>query len=352
MTCVLLATVMWVGQANLEQGPVVEPLPRQPAGLVVRLWIDSTRHRMYDPVYVRVTVTNTLDSAVMADCGAHKDQYTIQAGQFTYAYRGIGEYGVTTPRRMKPGDEWIVDYGILGFPPADDSARHGWDQLVKADNVILSATFRPGLFQPSTSERVDVKLYSNDLARVRLRVEARPDAETQFLESLFAERLRRRKDGFKLDRQKWGRPVYYPEPTAFGVDIGAYQDEDLIQRLFDFEEKLSPGSLRHALYLTRAMRALRDEHDTARRTKTVEELIKFIDTLPQIEREAVVDKLRSYYRAVAGDPASFLLCENLIQRLPKNIHGWDDFQAYQRREMGLDQPALREDVEGAKDKEN
>lgn len=238
MTCVLLATMMWVGQANLEQGPVVEPLPGQPAGLVVRLWIDSTRHRMYDPVYVRVTVTNTLDSAVMADCGAHKDQYTIQAGHFTYAYRGNGEYGVTEPRRMKPGDEWIVDYGIL------------------------------------------------------------------------------------------------------------------IQRLFDFEEKLSPGSLRHALYLTRAMRTLHDEQVTARRTKTVEELIKFIDTLPQIEREAVVHKLCSHYRAVAGDPASFLLCENLIQRLPKNIHGWDDFQAYQRREMGLDQPTLREDVEGAKGKEN
>ncbi len=352
MTCVLLATVMWVGQANLEQGPVVEPLPGQPAGLVVRLWSDSTRHRMFDPVYVRVTVTNTLDSAVMADTGMCKEQYAIQAGQFAYTYSEGCECGVTTPRRMGPGDEWIVDYGILGFPPADDGTRHGWDQLVKADDVILSATFRPGLFQPSTSERVDVKLYSNDLARVRLHVEARPDAEAQFLKALFAERLRRRKEGFALDRQKWGRPVYYPEPTAFGVDIGAYQDEDLIQRLFDFEEKLSPGSLRHALYLTRAMRALQDERVTAQRTKTVEELVKFIDTLPQIEREAVVHELCSYYQAIAGDPASFLLCESLVQRLPKNIHGWDDYQAYQRREKGLLRPALREQVERAKDNRN
>jgi hypothetical protein len=69
---------------------------------------------------------------------------------------------------------------------------------------------------------------------------------------------------------------------------------------------------------------------------------------PQIEREAVVWMLCSYYRAVAGDPASFLLCESLIQRLPKNIHGSDDFQAYQRREKGLDRPALRENMERAK----
>jgi hypothetical protein len=69
---------------------------------------------------------------------------------------------------------------------------------------------------------------------------------------------------------------------------------------------------------------------------------------PQFEREAVVWMLCSYYRAVAGDPASFLLCESLIQRLPKNIHGYDDSQAYQRREKGLDWPAHRENEERTK----
>lgn len=347
----LLLVVVLLGQGQQEQGPVVEPLPPHPDGLVVRLWIDNTRRTFYDPIFVRVTVTNTLDSEVPAATGAAGSAYTLEAGRFVYSFDTGGYSLLAAARQMKPGDEWIVDYRALGFPPTDESEHDFWENVSAAGEVPLSARFRIGQRARGTLGEVDEALYNNSRARVRLQVTTRQEAESGFLKSLFAEVSRRDnpKNIYTLDRQKWGRPDGYPGPNSFGVNIGVYNGEDLIQRLLDFEDKLSPGTLRDVVHVTRLRRALYDETDGGTKTKTVEELVRFVDSLPQIERENMVKALLDCHGAVPGDFASYLLCESLIRRLPKNIYGYEDYRTQVRLDKGLDRPQFREYAERVKE---
>jgi hypothetical protein len=348
----LLLVVVLIGQSHQEQRPFVEPLPPHADGLVVRLWIDNTRHCFYDPIFVRVTVTNTLGSEVLADTGAGRsEEYTLKTDKFVYSFNTGVPSGIAPPQRMKPGDEWIVDYCVLGFPPTDESDHDFWEDVIAAGEVPLSARFRLGERTRGTLGEVDGALYNNSRAHVRLRVTTRQEAENEFLKSLFDEvsRRRRQRKSFTLDKQKWGRPYGYPGPSAFGVNIGVYQGEDLIHRLLEFEDKLAPGTLRDVVHLTRLTRALHNETDGAKKTKIVETLVYFVDALPQIERENIVKALLDRHSAVAGDPASYLLCESLIRRLPTNIYGYEDYRAYARTNKGLDGPQFREYAERMKE---
>ncbi len=123
----------------------------------------------------------------------------------------------------------------------------------------------------------------------------------------------------------------------------------MIQRLLEFEDKLAPGTLRDVVHLTRLRRALYDETDDTKKMKAVGKLVYYIDSLPQIERENVVKALLDRHTAVGGDPASFLLCEALIRRLPKNIFGYEDYPTYVRKDKGLDGPQFREYAERMKE---
>lgn len=340
-----------MGQCQQEKGPVVEPLPPHPDGLVVRLWIDNTRHSFYDPIFVRVTVTNTLGSEVPAATGAAGSAYTLEAGRFVYSFDTGGYSLLAAARQMKPGDEWIVDYRVLGFPPTDESEHDFWENVIAAGEVPLSARFRIGQQVPGSLSEVDEALYNNSRARVRLQVTTRQEAESGFLKSLFAEVSRRDspRNSYTLDRQKWGRPDGYPGPNSFGVNIGVYNGEDLIQRLLDFEESLEPGTLRDVVHVTRLRRALYDETDGGKKTKIVEKLVTFVDSRPQIERENMVKALLDRHGAVPGDLASYLLCESLIRRLPKNIYGYEDYRTQVRLDKGLNGPRFREYAERMKE---
>lgn len=77
-------------------------------------------------------------------------------------------------------------------------------------------------------------------AELPLRVDVRSEAETSFLESLYGEMRRREEEHFAPDDASRPRERRCPSLHGFGLrDFATY--EDLTQRLFEYEENLSPA---------------------------------------------------------------------------------------------------------------
>lgn len=111
-------------------------------------------------------------------------------------------------------------------------------------------------------------------AELPLRVDVRSEAETSFLESLYGEMRRREEEHFAPDDASRPRERRCPSLHGFGLrDFATY--EDLTQRLFEYEENLSPGPLRDIVHVTRLMRAVYDERDQAKKVQAVYAVMRF-----------------------------------------------------------------------------
>lgn len=313
----LLTVVGW-----WDQGPIVCPLPDQPEGLVVRLWTDGTRHRMFDPLFVRVTVTNTTDSTIVVGRDlCRRANYRITAGSFSYAFDFIDLLGGVEGQPMEPGEEWIVHYEILQIPPIKIFDHDFWNDVPKNSGAIVAACVG--------SELVKAEFMSHDRASTSLRVFERPEPEAALLKSLYDEMRRRKEEHFAPDDASRPRERRCPSLHGFGLrDFTKY--EDLTQRLFEYEENLSPGPLRDIVHMTRLMRAVYDETDQAKKVQAVYAVMRFVDTLPQIEQENLLMRIIDWWPHLSDDPAYFLLAESALRRLPKNIYEYKDYAAHER----------------------
>lgn len=327
----MYGSLLWIAAiAACGDEPYVSPLPDAPEGLVVRLWADSTRHRMFDPLFVRITVTNTTEMPIAVGedvCGMA--EYKLFADPFSYTFQTPDWTPASVAWPMQPGEEWIVRHDVLPFPPITIFNHDFWKDVLRAGTADVKARV--------ASEFVKREHWSLVRAELPLRVDVRSEAETSFLESLYDEMRRRKEEPFATDDASRPRERRCPSLHGFGLrDFTTY--EDLTQRLFEYEENLSPGPLRDIVHVTRLMRAVYDETDQAKKVQAVYAVMRFVDTLPQIEQENLLMRIIDWWPHLSDDPAYFLLAESALRRLPKNIYQYKDYAAHKREGWSKENP--------------
>ena len=345
------ATVFLIVLA-LMNPPYVHGLPEEHEGLVARLWINHWNHQYYDPLFVRVTLTNTSDETIAVESHLHlQAEYRITHEPFLYSVEPEWVGGLPKTSPMNPGEEWIVDYEVLQMPPIEMHDHSFWNEIIGKRSSVTATVGNPPsdptvfVHPPEVFVHKDRNFQSS---RFHIRLAKRSDMETEFIEDLYGEMAERVRSRHLGHPELLEEDDFRPTPRAFGLD-DFLPYKDLIQQLLDYEEKLSPGSLRDIVHLTRLMRAVydsvEDEADHAEQIAAVDEVLHYLDTLPQIERENLLLRVIGWWPHFSKNRAYFRLVDGALKRLPKNIYHYDDYAAYKVRDFGHDNPDFLEYVQ-------
>ena len=105
MGFIILLGMLVPGQDAPKQ--VASNLPR---GLVVELETDRRQRHLYDPLFVRVTVTNATDRTLKVGTDLCRTSiYKIKTRRFRYTFDTLSVAGNVLAVPMEPGEQWIVD---------------------------------------------------------------------------------------------------------------------------------------------------------------------------------------------------------------------------------------------------
>lgn len=292
--------------------------------ILVQFEFDEYRYRLGDVAFGRVTIKNcgqepvhdvptrfaSLVSTAFYDLSFTMYPYSFQ---FVYADSAKGQ-GKGPNQSMKPGESRIVDYPLLGLPEPKHFDHDFW----------LRAVDHPG--RVGVTLRLDWGAKRLLKSAGELRLCERPEREMEFLRKLF------RESEVERDAGGGNHVLYRPHPSYFGVNI---VHEHLIERLIAFEAQLSPGTLRDIVKLTRLVRVLYSPKDPETRDATIAELLKWLDTLPAIEREVFAIQLDSYMRDRNHSdgrldprlhPEYCDLLRGVIQYMPESAYGSATFR--------------------------
>jgi hypothetical protein len=136
-----------------------------------------------------------------------------------------------------------------------------------------------------------------DVPGPELRVKRRPPAEAALVDQA---------KPFRASAANSG-----PDPRSVGALVPVEFDNRDGRK--EFEGKLSPGTLRDVVHLYRLIRAIYEEKDEAKGRACVEELLAWLDTLPEIERDSFV--LRASDQCFGASPAKPVVYFDLARRL-------------------------------------
>ena len=198
------------------------------------------------------------------------------------------------------------------MPPIEQYEHDFW--LIEVGTSLVDITTQVG------SELVAPYLLEHSHAGIEISLSTRPDDEKEFLFNLYAEMDRRRKGLSKVEHPRKRRGRVCPNPKLFGLRNFS-RDEDLVERLLDYEESLSPGSLRDIVHLTRLARALYDEKDTEKKVERAYDIVEYLEELPQIEREILQQRLFTWMSNKSNES---LLCTD-----------GDDYSANTKKRVSL-----------------
>lgn len=324
-----------VGRATggLRYWPFLEK-PQVQQGLVAKLEIDDWRHQLYDPLFTRVRLTNhgkqnvTLGSSLF-----HNASYWLDDDPLRYRFQS--EHGYLPdvgPIVLAAGENLVVDHEVLQTPPIAMQNHSLWHDLAaRTAFVETEVSLRVG----EAKEAVDLRTAGG------LAFQRRPEAEMEFLGSLYAELNQRERPRAGAERRDPDPSPPLPTPETFGLhEFGPH--EDLVQQLLEYEEKLSPGELRDIVHLTRLMREMEGETDEHRRLAGVDRVLRFLDTLPPIERHALLIRTIDWCQPLSADSAHHRLADGALKRLPQKLFQYDDYPAARRQELEKEHPRFRD----------
>lgn len=312
----------------LVQQPVSE-------GLSVELELATRTVSRGDPLFARITILNNTSGTVKVPNDLFRTAgYSILPSRSPYSYRFRSEHvpGVQLPAvPVAPAANCTIDYEILESPPIDQWKHDFWRINVRDHAEIVP----------------DVWCSSGDLNGLLPRLKTsfpvvfidRPPEEMAFLTELYAEFLRRDKEQEEVkDRGELGS-----YPSDFGLASLAQSYPDLVRKLVAYEKQLSPGALQDIVHLVRLTQIISRSTDRFETEKTVEELLKWLDTLPEIERHCLGMKIVSWAGLTAPDePAVYELVFGVVQRLPQKLYEFQDFRAYRLEEYAASHPRFRD----------
>lgn len=257
-------------------------------------------------------------STATVSFGSLAGPYRFQSVHLDTAHGWVG------PRRltMEPGEHWTAGFPMLfvGDPKRFDHNLWGDQSFSQPCQTSVFYRF------PSGTE-----LKGGNTIFITLR----PKAEMEFLTRLF-------QDSAALD-DKVQDPSRFdphlPRPSDFGLSALSV-DEEIVGRLLSYEQQLSPGTLRDIAKLTRLMRIIHSPESPQTRNATFTELLQWLDTLPEIQRQAIATRLGRYVYnnpkispKTNPDSAGFL--RGVIQRMPEEAFGSTAVRDEHLRACGL-----------------
>lgn len=296
--------------------------------------VPSEEIHLGDPVFVRVTAKNAGKTVVKIPprftlfLSTLKLEVIQGSGDYVYIARGGDASGAVQSAELAPGEAWIVAYEIVEMPPTSDLEHDFWTGIASES---AAAELRVTLAHDQVA--------SQKPARHALRIRQRPANEMRFLAPLYAESAKRRAAGARAALPKsmdWCRP----QPNHVGLPSLRYDDE-IAEGLLRTEHELSPGPLRDIVHLTKTMRAIYETRDGDTRRTHVGALLRWLDSLPEIERHCLCEKLVSWYgHSGPADPAYFEFADGILGRLPERCFGHDNYRGYWQQQLAAGNSAL------------
>jgi len=324
-----MTTVICVATAILAQAQEKEALP-------VRLELAAYKVNVLDPLFARVTTTNTKDYRVPLPHDLFLTTgytFTREIDPYRYTYRFTSEHvsGSQGFVSLDPGQSITLDYEILECPPGDQLEHKFWREVAQPAQSHIAAHL---FYFPKNRPPVPIDL----TARSQIDILERGADEMKFLTELYAESVRRHEEHGPAD----GWEALGSRPSDFGL-ASFHPYPDLVQKLVAYEERLSPGSLRDIVHLVRLTQTIYHSRIESDRRGTVEELLRWLDTLPEIERHCLALRIISWasYNRRADDPAVDLLVYETVQRLPQRLYEFEDYRAYRLQDYASNHPGFR-----------
>jgi hypothetical protein len=314
--------------------------------LPVALELAAYEVHVLDPLFARVTVTNTKERRVPLPTDLFNTaQYTLLrlTPPYRYVYEFTSEHVTGTPFfvTLDPQQTMTLDYEILELPAVDQLQHKFWREIGKpADDSIVARLFCFPQNEPPVPVRAE--------ASRSIEILERGAEEMEFLRELCAESAKRDQENRGHDdwRELSSTPVH------FGLKRFR-SDRDLVEKLLAYEEHLSPGSLRDVVHVVRVTGEIDGSRDDPQREAMVEGLLEWLDTLPEIERHCLAMSIISWAtsRSRGDEPPFHSLVYGAAQRLPEQYHPVGDlpkglvhpsgYRAYRLRQYENNHPEFQ-----------
>lgn len=167
-----------------------------------------------------------------------------------------------------------------------------------------------------------------------LNIRPRPEKEMAALLDSYGRHMKaEREQGADWD---WDRPL------VFGLGR-APLEWSRPEKLASLEEMLSPGSLRDVVHVTRLAAKTYDSETVAEKRLAMGELLRWLDSRPEIERHWLAMQLKSWCWHNKGlGRFGYELMHELIARLPERYGAEPDYRENTRRQYLLDHPGAAE----------
>ena len=246
-----------------------------PKDLHLKVEVTPKEIQLGDVIFVRVSVVNLGKDVVMAPApGTFELSLAFRLWderediEYNFPMSGMLMGGGAMKKPLEPGEQRLVAHGVLPMPQLDKTAGRFWDpQRWPPGEYHLFASCQ-GI---RGSESIIIK--------------RRPEKE---MEALLKQYGAGPKERFPRD---WD--VFRPTLGRFGLltfPIRCSKPENLAA----LEKLLSPGSLRNVAHVTRLTQAVYDTGDIDQKRQATKELLKWIDSRPEIEREYLAQEIYSW----------------------------------------------------------
>jgi len=238
--------------------------------------------------------------------------------------------GIPISISLAPGQKLILDYAALELPPTTELDS----PLMKS---IVHPQARPYLSMTVWPDKVDAPVHAE--IGPSPWVHGRPEQEMQFLNELYAELARRK----KAREEPKGWEALGSAPCHFGLTSFEPSYPDLVEKLIAYEQQLSAGSLRDVVHLVRLTQIISGSEDQCERERTVDELLDWLDTLHEIERHYLAEKVASWAAQWVPDaPTLYALVYGVAERLPERLYQFEGYREYIRRQYTDGRPGFEE----------
>ncbi len=266
--------------------------------------------RIGDILFVRLTVANPRSESVEVFPSYSRDTSSLSYGlrlptsRYSYSYWSGAGSGFAPKVNLAPGHS-IVMYDALKLPPPSELRHTFWRELVDS-NGGPALTCYLGL-QPRDTEGF------RDLPKLHGRAAAEVDLIVQAHE--------------KCQVVEYGREATRRLPPANFTPFWPKLEPETLRKL---DEGLSPGTLHDVVRLTRIMYGIDAAKDPAQQERSVDELLQWFDTLPEIERYELALRVRSWITHDRSDPHYLSLSYGLIDRLPRQYLQDTEYRKHER----------------------
>lgn len=268
------------------------------SALYVRVEVAPTKARLGDVLFVRVSLKNRGDTAVLAPetCWPQLElEDPVEDTRYSFVSSPVGCGSPPKHVLLQAGQTRIVGGGVIRLPRLDRIHFRFWN---------------PKSWAPREYSLIAHCAGTVGFSELDISIRRRPNKEMAALLEFY--------DGGYHAPVPPGWDTYRPTLGIFGLlsfpMVCSVPDE-----LAAIEAKLSPGSLREIVHATRLTAELYDAETLTEKRKATRELLRWLDKRPEIQRHIMASSLVSWATQNKGlGGYLFEFVDQVIPRLPEN----------------------------------